>query len=311
MPVGDDALVVIQDAAHDAFVGAWDAFLKSEDTDAAATQTEVANVGAQAHTAAHEAVRRACADLGVTPREYYLADPGAASSCEPECAEKWPEVPEDRIHRDEADTNLAWFDTERILTEQAVNAHVGGQAADAGQNDHQIREAASGTQLGEDSLRLIAASTRRAADRVRDETARARRTRPAADHENADIGHLVHEAQHQAVRDTSAALGVDPGSYYRAVPDSTADCEVRCLDEWPELNDAAYHRDSEDDRLARLDDGALDDLDAREIAHEMEAAAREAQGVDLDDLKALYDSQAALEEEPPDDDLSRGIGAGY
>jgi hypothetical protein len=79
----------------------------------------------------------------------------------------------------------------------------------------------------------------------------------------ADVETLVHQRQHEAVRDTAKDLDVEPAAYYRESPDSIANCTVHCLDEWPELNDAAYSRPGED-RLYSLDEDHLAERDQAE-----------------------------------------------
>lgn len=100
-----------------------------------------------------------------------------------------------------------------------------------------------------------------------------------------DVRDRVHQAAHQAVRDKAAELDVEPAAYYLTNADSIADCTVRCLDEWPELNDVAYNPDGDvrlrlvdEDYLAeqaRLENAAAaaDVLDGAEHSDELSAAA--------------------------------------
>jgi len=123
--VGDEAILGIQDAAHEAFVAAFDGFPLSEEN-SEAEQEAVADFTDRAHAAAHEAVRTASAKFGVEPGDYYRADPGAASGCEPECAQKWPEVSVEMINRDPLGKYLAWFETQRILSQEDQTTDLDG-----------------------------------------------------------------------------------------------------------------------------------------------------------------------------------------
>lgn len=57
----------------------------------------------------------------------------------------------------------------------------------------------------------------------------------------------MHQRQHEAVRTKAQELDVEPAAYYWKNPSAIEDCTVRCLDEWPELNDVAYSRPGDDD----------------------------------------------------------------
>ncbi|RAS59549.1 hypothetical protein C8D87_114161 [Lentzea atacamensis] len=66
----------------------------------------------------------------------------------------------------------------------------------------------------------------------------------------------MHRREHEAVRTKAQELDVEPAAYYWTTPRAIAECTVRCLDEWPELNDVAYSRPG-DDGLYLMDEDYL------------------------------------------------------
>lgn len=114
----------------------------------------------------------------------------------------------------------------------------------------------------------------------------------------ADVEILVHQRQHQAVRDTAKELGVEPEVYYRRTPDSIANCTVHCRDEWPELGDAVYSKPG-DERLYSVETYLAEGVRADDLAELVPTMG------DDDYLDPLGDSSELeepldLEELPPD-----------
>lgn len=137
--------------------------------------------------------------------------------------------------------------------------------------------------MGEDAVRQVQQATRRAAEDVRD----------------GDSDGRSHEARHEAVREACRELDATPDTYYRADPESIADCDVRCLDEWPELNDAAYLREPGDKRLTLIDEDYLNAELSADFAQAREERLLDAYGPSpYDDYAcedARYDEESGLD----------------
>ncbi|MDT7783026.1 MAG: hypothetical protein QOF58_1445 [Pseudonocardiales bacterium] len=114
-----------------------------------------------------------------------------------------------------------------------------------------------------------------------------------------------HDTYHRAVQAKADELGIDRSAFFFDNPDSLEDCIVRCFDDYPELQQAAYMREGDDQIYAQ--DAAYV---AQELELEQDALRRdrledtdhyEPPGLDID-----RDPDARLEQTPPQNEIDLG-----